>query len=151
MTKRTATCTSWFWGLLVCLAAIGCTGSSDSQAPPGGDRPSTAAPAPGQKVAIAFRSEPDPLRSGDNAIEVMVTGPDGSPVTDATVKTVFSMPAMPSMNMPAMKSETPMTHEGGGRYRGNGQLSMAGTWNISIVVSRGSEELGSRNLSVVAK
>ncbi len=102
-------------------------------------------------MAIEFRSEPGPPASGDNTFEVTVTQPDGSPVTDATVEAVFSMPAMPSMNMPAMRSTAALPHQGSGRYRGDGQLSMSGTWNVIVTVSRGAEELGRRNLSLIAK
>jgi len=109
------------------------------------------ADAAGQGVAIAFRSEPSPPASGENTFEVVVTDPDGSPVTDATIEAVFSMPAMPSMNMPAMRSTAPLTHEGSGRYRGSGQLSMAGTWNVIVTASRGAEEIGRTNFSVIAK
>ena len=73
---------------------------------------------------------------------------DGSPVTDATVKTVFSMPAMPSMNMPAMRTTATLTHEGSGLYRGTGQLSMAGTSNVVVTATRGAEEIGRTNFSV---
>ena len=102
-------------------------------------------------MAIDFRSEPDPPKSGQNALQVDLKQPDGSPVTDANVKVVFSMPAMPSMNMPAMRSETTLTHDSAGRYRGTGDLSMAGTWNVAVTVSRGGAEVGTRNLSIVAK
>lgn len=72
-------------------------------------------------------------------------------VSDATVTTVFSMPAMPSMNMPAMRSETNLAHDAAGRYRGMGQLSMGGTWNVTVTVSRGAEEIGRKNFSVIAR
>ena len=100
---------------------------------------------------MEFRSDPDPPASGENTFEVVVTEPDGSPVTDATVETVFSMPAMPSMNMPAMRTTSTLTHEGSGRYRGSGQLSMDGTWNVIVTASRGAEEIGRLNFSVIAR
>ena len=139
-----------------CLTAGGCT--QNTEAPPASDttqgQASTPASQPasdGQRVAIEFRSDPDPPTWGENTFEVTVTQPDGSPVTDATVETVFSMPAMPSMNMPAMRSTAALPHQGSGRYRGTGQLSMSGTWNVIVTASRGGEELGRRNLSVIAK
>jgi YtkA-like protein len=131
-----------------CLAAGGCT--RNAEAPPASKTRQGPASA-GQGVVIEFQSEPDPPASGDNTFEVVVTQPDGSPVTDATVEAVFSMPAMPSMNMPAMRSTTALAHQGSGRYRGTGQLSMSGTWNVIVMVSRGAEELGRRNLSVIAR
>lgn len=104
----------------------------------------------GAGMEIEFRSESDPPKSGDNGFEVMVKK-DGAAVSDAKVTAVFSMPAMPSMNMPAMRSDADLAHEGEGRYRGTGQLSMAGTWNVLVTVSRGGEELGTKTLSIVAK
>jgi len=146
---------------MLCLFALGLTvegcSRNDEAAAPGettqgqGSTPASQSDAAGQNVAIEFRSEPDPPASGDNTFEVVVTQPDGSPVTDATVEAVFSMPAMPSMNMPAMRSTAAMPHQGSGRYRGAGQLAMSGTWNVIVTASRGAEEIGRRNFSVIAK
>jgi len=80
-----------------------------------------------------------------------VRQPDGAPVTDAVVTAVFSMPAMPAMNMPAMRSEAKLTHVEGGLYRGMGQLAMGGTWSVTVMATRDGEPLGRRSFSVVAK
>ena len=48
---------------------------------------------------------------------------------------------MPSMNMPAMRSAATRSHQGAGRYRGNGELSMGGTWTVNVTASRGAEEI----------
>ena len=138
------------------LAASSCSSGEQATTPATSQsaQPTSAGNSPASTtgaVAIEFVSEPDPPRSGDNALAVTVRQPDGSPVTDASVTAVFSMPAMPSMNMPAMRSETTLSHVEGGRYNGTGQLSMAGTWNVTVTVVRGSQELGSRRLSLVAK
>jgi hypothetical protein len=55
------------------------------------------------------------------------------------------------MNMPAMRSDATLTHVGEGRYRGAGELSMGGTWNVSVTVSRDGQPLTARKLSIVAK
>ena len=102
-------------------------------------------------LTITFASTPDPPHAGANTFDVTVTQADGAPLADATVTTVFSMPAMPAMNMPAMRSEATLQHDADGRYRGTGQLSMGGTWNVAVKVVRGSEELASRQLSIVVK
>lgn len=102
-------------------------------------------------LSIGFTSTPDPMRAGENLVEITVRQPDGSPVTDGTVTAVFSMPAMPAMNMPAMRSDTTLAHLADGKYRGNSQLSMGGTWNVAVTVSRAGERIGSRRLSIVAK
>lgn len=104
----------------------------------------------GEGVDIGFRFESAPPTSGDNLFEVTVRK-DGAPVPDAAVTAVFSMPAMPSMNMPEMRSTATLAPAGDGRYRGAARLSMAGTWNIRVSVVHDSQELGTRSLSIVAK
>lgn len=115
--------------------------------------PSTpaAAPATGaQNVQVTFTSEPDPPRMGENTFDVMVmTG--NEPVTDAEVSVDFFMPAMPSMNMAEMRNSVPLKHEGGGRYRGAGNVMMAGNWDTTVSVKRGGQEIGSRKVQVTAK
>jgi hypothetical protein len=113
-----------------------------------GQAPSTAQSA-GGGLAIAFKSLAAPTK-GDNKVEAVVTQ-DGKPVTDANVEATFRMPAMPSMNMPEMHSTSPLKHQGGGRYVGNGQLSMAGTWNVTVTVSRGDTQLGTSRFTLQAK
>ena len=69
----------------------------------------------------------------------------------ATVEAVFSMPAMPAMNMPEMSSTAPLTHEGAGRYRGSGFLTMNGSWNVTVTATRGTEEIGRASLTMVTE
>jgi nitrogen fixation protein FixH len=137
------------FAVLSVAVASGC--SSGQEAAPAATVPPPAGAATRSGVAIDFRSEPDPPASGDNRIEVTLRQNDGTAITDATVMAVFSMPAMPAMNMPAMRAEAPLTHVEGGRYRGTGQLSMGGTWNVSVTARRGGEPIGRRNFSIVAK
>ena len=128
---------------LVALVGAGCSPERAETSVAGGS--TTGA---GMEIGVAI--EPNPPISGDNTIAVTVTK-DGAPVTEATVTTVFSMPAMPSMNMPEMRSSVELKPAGEGRYRGVGQLSMAGTWNVRITVTQDGRELGTKNVSVVAK
>jgi nitrogen fixation protein FixH len=136
-------------GVVASMAIAACGPSTTS----GNEPPESAAATAGtsEGVAIDFRSDPDPLKTGDNTIEVTVRETDGSPVTDASVTAVFSMPAMPTMNMPAMRAEAPLTHVEAGRYRGTGQLSMSGTWNVAVTASREGQPIGRRTFSIVAK
>ena len=137
------------------LVTLACSRTDDAPAPTGAQPNSPPATVQttdaGQDLDIQFQSKPDPPQSGSNTIEVSVRQRNGTPVTDATVTAVFSMPPMPAMNMPAMRSEAPLTHAGNGTYRGTGQLSMGGTWNVNVTVSRGTETLGSSRISIVAK
>ncbi|MDA1185768.1 MAG: FixH family protein [Acidobacteria bacterium] len=95
-------------------------------------------------------SEPAELSLGDNAFEAMVM--QGSqPVTDAEVSLELFMAAMPSMDMPEMRSTVAMTHEGGGRYRGTGDVVMGGAWDATVMVMRGGEHLGDRTVTIIAR
>jgi hypothetical protein len=108
-------------------------------------------PASRERLAITFRSEPEPPRSGENQFEALVTTPDGTPVTDAQVTVVFFMAAMPTMNMPAMRNQAELVHAGNGIYRGTGQVMMAGRWDVTVNVLRDGQRIGSQQVSVVAR
>jgi len=82
---------------------------------------------------------------------VTVKDASGKPIDDAEVTVQFLMPAMPTMNMPAMKSDAKLSAAGGGVYRGSGQVMMAGRWDVTVNVIRGGQRLGSKQLPVVAK
>src|SRR6266403_861184 len=119
------------------------------------DRPPAAAKpvdqASGQVLTITVSTLPDPPRSGGNTIEAIVTRQDGRPVTDATVSALLQMPPMPSMNMPEMSTTLSLLNQGGGLYRGKGQLVMSGTWNVTVTASLGGMEVGRQRLTIIAK
>lgn len=146
---------AWILGLAVLAGACGRRDDGESRArhPSEGARPSGRETGEAETggVSMGFTSTPDPMTAGDNLIEMTVRQADGSPVTDGTVTAVFSMPAMPSMNMPAMRSDATLAHVGDGRYRGVGQLSMGGTWNVVVTVTRAGERLATKKFSIVAK
>jgi hypothetical protein len=58
---------------------------------------------------------------------------------------------MPAMNMAEMRNTVALTHEGNGRYRGAGNVMMAGNWDATVSVTRGGEVIGSRKFPVTAK
>jgi hypothetical protein len=135
------------------VIAAGCGGGGDqpaSEGAPAASVPAAPAQAGEQAVAITFRTDPDPVRMGENTFEVTLMQ-DGTPVTDAMVTTEFFMAAMPSMNMPEMRTKADLTHEGNGVYRGKGQVMMAGEWDVTVLAMRGGQEIGSRKISVTAK
>jgi Cu(I)/Ag(I) efflux system membrane fusion protein/cobalt-zinc-cadmium efflux system membrane fusion protein len=103
------------------------------------------------QIDIAFRITPDPPKTGDNQMEVAVKDANGKPLDGADVSVQFFMPAMPTMNMPAMRNETKLAPAGGGVYRGPGQVMMAGQWQATVTVTRGGQRLGSRQIPVVAR
>jgi Cu(I)/Ag(I) efflux system membrane fusion protein len=146
--RRTVTLASMLFGTAMWLVGCG------QGAAPAGDASAGTVIPPGEVsdgLVVTLGTEPNPPKKGENAIRVTVTRSDGSPVSAGTVTAVFSMPAMPSMNMPEMRSDAALQHEGGGRYQGTGQLSMSGTWNLTIRVAEGDKEVATRHTSIVAK
>jgi hypothetical protein len=87
---------------------------------------------------------------GENTFEAMVMM-GGQPVTDADVSVELFMAAMPSMNMAEMRNSVALKHEGGGRYRGMGNVMMAGSWDATVSVKRGGQEMGAAKVAIVAK
>jgi len=130
---------------------VACGGGNQQPAtetPPGASTP--AAESGVQAVDITLRTDPDPVRTGENTFEVMVMQ-GGMPVVDAMVTTEFYMAAMPAMNMPEMRTRTELTHAGNGVYRGTGQVMMAGNWDVTVMAMRGAQEIGSEKLTLTAK
>ncbi len=117
------------------------------EAPP----PVEADAAPASALQIDLTTRPDPPRAGDNTVEVLVREPGGAPVTDATVTMALFMPAMPSMNMPAMRNQVALLWAGGGLYRGQADVGMAGRWDVTIVVSRDGRTIGRVSRAIVAR
>ena len=138
---------------LICgsVSIVNCSGAPQTPASTGIAAAVPTATTPGDAIGIQFHNNPDPPHSGDNHALVAVTGADGVPVSDATVTTVYYMPAMPSMGMPEMRNSFPMTSDGNGSYSGSGNLVMAGTWNVTVTVSRSDKVLGSQKFTVIAK
>jgi len=102
-----------------------------------------------EAIDIRLTSPAEP-RLGENAFEVVVME-GGKPVADADVSLELFMAAMPSMNMPEMRSNVPLTNTGDGRYRGTANLSMGGAWDANVMVMRGGQHLGDRTITIVAK
>jgi hypothetical protein len=112
--------------------------------------PGTPTATPSQ-LAITLRSQPDPPKTGENAFEVSVKDPSGQAVSDAQVSIQFLMPAMPTMNMPAMRNTVTLAPTGGGIYRGSGEIMMAGRWEATVTVSRSGQRLGSLQTTIAAR
>jgi RND family efflux transporter MFP subunit len=83
---------------------------------------------------LDFHADNNPLKAGDdNVFHVMLAGADGKPISDANITVALTMPAMPSMGMPEMKSsfELPWS-DGEHAYTGKGQPPMSGSWNVTV-------------------
>jgi membrane fusion protein, copper/silver efflux system len=104
-----------------------------------------------QALDIALASTPDPPRAGATTFQATLRTPAGQPVTDTSVSLVLYMPPMPSMNMPAMRSEAALGHVGAGVYRGSLDVMMNGRWEATVTVTRGGQRLGSRQMTLMAR
>ena len=136
-----------FVAITVVAVTLGATACGRSE--PASQAPA-AAEAPAGSIDITFKTDPDPAKTGDNTFEAMVMQ-DGKPVADATVSAEFYMPAMPAMKMAEMRSKTDLSNAGNGVYRGNGQVMMAGNWEVTVMAMRNGQELASKKLTVTAK
>ncbi len=113
----------------------------------GGSRSDRAGPT----VAIEWSWKPDPPRAGPNDVELHITDSNGRPVLDADVDARLSMPAMPSMSMPATYANAQLQHVGGGIYRGTASLSMAGRWDLSFDVRRDDRLVHTEHATLLAR
>jgi RND family efflux transporter MFP subunit len=118
---------------------------------PKGDSPSSGGHGSGPLAAISVSSLADPASVGRNRVAVRVRAADGTPVTDADVRIICSMPAMPSMQMPAMRSDARLAHGEGDEYRGEVSLSMAGRWDVTITAQRAGAPLAELRTSTIAR
>ena len=84
-------------------------------------------------LAVAVKIDKNPPISGTNNMEIVVKDAGGKAVTDAKVLVEYSMPAMPGM--PAMNYKTDAELKGNA-YKAAMNLSMSGSWNVSIKVTR---------------
>lgn len=120
----------------------------------GGEPPAQEAPETGQPLSgdmnVTLTTQPEPPRTGEATFEATVTQ-GGQPVTDASVSVELYMPAMPEMKMAEMRSTIALTHEGGGRYRGLGNVMMAGTWDAKVTVMRQGQQVAAHRVPLVAK
>jgi RND family efflux transporter MFP subunit len=102
-------------------------------------------------IDIAFRAQPDPPRTGETTFEVTLKTPSGQPITDADVVVQLLIPAMPAMNMPAIRSGATLKAAGNGVYRGTGELTTAGRWDVTVIATRAGQQIGRRQLALVAR
>lgn len=120
--------------------SVACSGSSSRSSS------STQVASVLQPYEIVLNSDSHP-KMGPSTVDVSVRQPDGTPVTDADVTAEFVMPVMPTMG----KSTAKLVSEGNGRYEGAGTLSMAGSWQVTVVAKRGNAILATKTFNLVAQ
>jgi len=79
---------------------------------------------------------PERPKVGDNKLTITLLDKNNNPVVDAQIKAVAEMPAMGSM--PVMQAPSTMVHTNAGTYEGIFELSMNGTWPLTLEISSAS-------------
>ena len=119
--------------------------------PPGaGGAGGTPATTVAQVANIEFTTEPSPPRKGGNIFRVKLSDSSGKPITAAQVTVTFYMPAMPAMDMAAMKTTATLNDKGNGLYEGNGELGSGGTWQVTITGQKNGQTLASKQMNMNA-
>ncbi|MGE0041987.1 MAG: FixH family protein [Vicinamibacterales bacterium] len=113
--------------------------------------PAEAAAGASDRLSVDLASEPDPPKAGRTTFIATIRDAQGTPVTGAEVSIVLFMPAMPSMNMPAMRSDGVLTATAPGVYRGSADVLMSGRWDVTVTVTRGGQRLGMHQRTLVAR
>jgi Cu(I)/Ag(I) efflux system membrane fusion protein len=117
--------------------------------PVGGGAGQTVSTQAGQ-LKLSVTLQPDPPRQTGNALIVEAADASGTPLDDAEVRVVYSMPAMGAM--PEMHGEAKVSDAGEGRYRAEFDLPMAGTWTlVTDVRSRKATGTAQHTLTVGSK
>jgi nitrogen fixation protein FixH len=95
---------------------------------------------------ITLTTKPAPLLLGQNHFEVVVKDAHGRPVNDASVSLRLVMP--PTPDMAEMRTDVTLKPAGDGKYSGNGMMTMAGPWNVTITVKRRGQDVVQKKMNV---
>ena len=110
------------------------------------DKPS----GPPAKGKIELTTTPSPAQKGSNTVLVKLTDPEGKPISGAEVTVTFFMAAMPSMNMPEMKTVIKGADKSDGVYEGKGDLGSAGMWEVTATAQQNGKTIVTKKLTVKA-
>ena len=103
-----------------------------------------------KKTTIMLTTDPSPAQKGSNTIRVKLTDPAGKPISGAQVTVTFFMAAMPTMNMPEMKTVIKGVDKDRGMYEGKGELGSGGIWEVTITAQRNGQTIATKKLTVKA-
>jgi len=102
------------------------------------------------KANIELTTTPSPAQKGSNTVRVKLTDPEGKPISGAEVTVTFFMAAMPSMNMPEMKTVIKGADRSDGVYEGKGDLGSAGMWEVTATAQQNGKTIVTKKLTVKA-
>lgn len=100
---------------------------------------------------IVLSTAPSPAQKGTNTVMVKLSDPAGKPISGADVTVTFFMAAMPTMNMPEMKTVVKGTEKGVGMYEGKGDLGSGGIWDVTVTAKQNGQTIATRKLKVKAE
>jgi hypothetical protein len=83
--------------------------------------------------SVRINMDKNPPVVGANKMKIEIKDDTGAPVADAKVNVAYSMPGMPGM--PPMNYKSDATFKGE-LYETKLDLSMPGSWNVAVKVSR---------------
>ncbi|HYA79367.1 MAG TPA: efflux RND transporter periplasmic adaptor subunit [Methylocystis sp.] len=119
--------------------------------PPPGAGAAASMNAPQGQATLDYSSNPSPPRVGSNLLRVKLAGADGAPITGAQVTATFFMPAMPAMGMAAMRTVATLHEKDPGLYEGEGEVQMAGGWQVTVLATKGGQTVAQKQFSVTAE
>ncbi len=102
------------------------------------------------KAKIELTTTPSPAQKGSDTVRVKLTDPEGKPISGAEVTATFFMAAMPSMNMPEMKTIIKGMDKGAGVYEGEGNLGSGGMWEVTVTAKQNGQTIATKKLTVKA-
>lgn len=92
-------------------------------------------------IKVDLEAKPNPPEAGENIIRLHLKDDSGKGLEKANVSLNLYMPAMGTM--PRMDEKSIISEKGQGLYEAKFDLSMAGTWEMDLLVEKGSEKLKS--------
>jgi membrane fusion protein, copper/silver efflux system len=109
------------------------------------------APADSAQWKVSFHSDPATPKGGsETSLHVSVQDAAGKPETDASVQVTLFMPAMPAMGMTEMREVATLNWKGS-EYEGGIKVPTAGTWTVTVAVTRSGQVLTTYRTSLNAK
>lgn len=103
-----------------------------------------------KQAMVELITDPSPAHKGSNTVRVKLTDSAGKPITGAQVTVTFSMPAMPTMGMAAMKTVINALEAGAGTYEGRGDLGSGGMWTVTVTAQQDGKTIANKQLTVKA-
>jgi len=88
-----------------------------------------------EQYTVVVTMDKNPPIIGDNRVEIQVSDKSGKPFKDAAVKVEYGMPAMPGMQAMDYSADAAF-QENTNRYIATINPSMAGSWYITVLITR---------------